>query len=81
MDGIARRSALLWDSLIGFWRVWVAHLGRKHGILKALAGARGPLVGEELAHTLNLNPQAVEAWLSSAHALGIVEKRGGGYTL
>jgi len=74
-------SRVVWESLIGFWRVWVIHLGRRYGLISALSKARGPLGGDELARSLNLNPQAVNAWLESAYTLKIVGKTSGGYTL
>ncbi|PSO06329.1 hypothetical protein B9Q04_16625, partial [Candidatus Marsarchaeota G2 archaeon BE_D] len=74
-------SRVVWESLIGFWRVWVIHLGRRYGLISALSKAHGPLGGDELARSLNLNPQAVNAWLESAYTLKIVGKTSGGYTL
>jgi len=70
-----------WESLIGFWRVWVIHLGRRYGILEVLSKARAPLEGGEIASSLSLNPYAVDAWLESASALKVVKKTSRGYRL
>lgn len=52
----------LWRDSIGFWRVWVITLGRRHGLFESPARvARGPL----------------RLWIDAALALGIVKKRRG----
>jgi len=74
-------SMVAWESLIGFWRVWVIHLGRRYGIFRVLSEARNPLSSGEIARSLSLNPHAVDAWLESAHALKVVKKTSCGYSL
>jgi SAM-dependent methyltransferase len=51
----------LWRDSIGFWRVWVVTLGRRHGLLEHPSRlARGPL----------------QLWTDAALALGVVKRRG-----
>jgi SAM-dependent methyltransferase len=54
--------ASAWRDSIGFWRVWVITLGRRHGLFTSPArAARGPL----------------KLWTDAALALGVVKRRGG----
>jgi ubiquinone/menaquinone biosynthesis C-methylase UbiE len=69
----------LWESLNGFWTVWVIHFGRRHGLLEALNGS--VLDAEQVAGRTALSLPVVRAWLGSAHALGVVRRSRGGYTL
>ncbi len=66
----AMRFSTLWRDGLGFWRVWVATLGRRHGLLEEL-----PCSGTRLAR--GRSREAVELWVDAAQALGIVERRGG----
>ena len=54
--------ATLWRDSIGFWRVWVVTLGRRHGLFESPSrAARGPY----------------KLWADAALALGVVKSRGG----
>jgi len=56
------KFADLWRDSIGFWRVWVITLGRRHRLLEAPSrAAPGPL----------------RLWTDAALALGVVKRRGG----
>ena len=60
---------------VGFFGVWVAHLGRHMGLLERLA--RNPMSITELVSAAKLHPRAVEAWCSAAIAYGLVSKKKG----
>jgi hypothetical protein len=53
----------LWRDGVGFWRVWVVTLGRRHGLFD---GLRRPAPNE-----------AVRLWRDAAEALGLVTRKGG----
>ena len=56
----------LWRDGIGFWRVWIVTLGRRHGLFAGLQ-RRAP-------------NDAVRVWREAAQALGLIVKRRGAYT-
>jgi len=60
------KFADLWRDGVGFWRVWVVTLGRRHGILEAL-----PRRPAGVAKT------PLRLWIDAALALGVVVRRGG----
>lgn len=62
----------LWRDSIGFWRVWIATIGRRHGLLEAL-----PAREDRLPRELGLAPGPVALWADAAVALGLV-RRGAG---
>lgn len=70
-----------WRDLVGFWRLWLTHLGRRFGILRLLAKQRRGIGVEEASGSLSLNTEALRAWFEAAHALGIVQKTRSGYRL
>jgi SAM-dependent methyltransferase len=53
----------LWRDSIGFWRVWVLTLGKRHGLFEHL-GRPAP-------------NEPVRLWRDAALALGLLERRGG----
>lgn len=65
----------LWDYSVGFYGVWVAHIGRRVGLLQYIA--RSPSTAAGLAAKLNLDTRAVEAWCSAAIALGLINEKEG----
>jgi len=65
----------LWDYSVGFYGVWVAHIGRRVGLLQYIA--HSPTSAATLAAKLDLDAEAVEAWCSAAVALGLVDERKG----
>lgn len=64
----------LWGYSIGFYGVWVAHVGRGAGLFAAIANR--PVESDRLAEQKNLDKNAVGAWCSAAEALGFLKKRG-----
>lgn len=64
--------ATLWRDGLGFWRVWVLTLGRRHGLLQALPAPAG-----RLASKCRLDPESVRLWVDAAVAMGIVARKGG----
>src|SRR6058998_236062 len=67
--------ARLWGYSIGFYGVWLAHLGRQTGLLERLA--RRPVSINELVSAANMHHPAVQAWCSAAMSYGLViEKKG-----
>ena len=60
---------------IGFYWIWVAHIGRQTGLLQRLA--RGPISLNGLANATKMHPPAVRAWSSAAVAYGLVHKAAG----
>ncbi len=71
----------LGESSQGFYRVWVIHLGRRYGILQALADSKEPLTPERVSTEARLYPQGVKLWCEAAYALGLVSRRAGGYAV
>jgi len=71
----------LWGSSLGFFRVWVAHLGRQFGLLQELAGRDVGLTPSALAARCACHAPTVTAWCEAAHALGLLERTGGRYGL
>jgi SAM-dependent methyltransferase len=63
----------LWGYSVGFYGVWVAHVGRRLGLFEALARKPAPTAAE-LAARLGLDAGAVEAWCSAAVALGFLQQ-------
>lgn len=63
----------LWNYSVGFYGVWVAHVGRRAGLFEAIA--KRPISAADLAAQAKLDPKAVEAWCSSAVALGFLKQR------
>lgn len=53
----------LWRDGIGFWRVWVLTLGRRHGLFEGL-GRKAP-------------NEPVRVWRDAAEALGLIVRKGG----
>jgi SAM-dependent methyltransferase len=67
--------ARLWRHSIGFYGVWLIHIGRHTGLFEVLAA--GPISAIELTSATKMHPPAVWAWCSAAVSYGIVgEKRG-----
>ncbi len=64
----------LWRYSIGFYAVWVAHVGRRTGLFETIA--RHPISAKELAAQSSFNFAAVDVWCSAAVALGFVKVRG-----
>ena len=71
----------VWHSAIGFYRIWVLHLGRRYGILHELAENSQPVSPIQLSRKLDLSEDALSLWCDAASAIGIVRKRGVGYSL
>ena len=71
----------LWSASHGFWVVWVVHLGRRFGLLDALASSRGPISPATLARRARCDPNATRLWCDAALALRVVRRRGRGIEL
>lgn len=67
--------ARLWGYSIGFYGVWLAHLGRQTGLLGRLASK--PISINELISVAKLHPPAVEAWCSAAVSYGFIHEKKG----
>lgn len=65
----------LWGYSVGFYGVWIAHIGRQTGLLARLANS--PATVDRLAAATGLYRPAIQAWCSSAIAYGFVSRRGG----
>jgi ubiquinone/menaquinone biosynthesis C-methylase UbiE len=62
----------MWQYSIGFYGVWIAHVGRKTGLFEAIA--KHPAIDpNDLASGLHLNSDAVRVWCSAAVALGFLK--------
>jgi SAM-dependent methyltransferase len=64
----------MWGYSVGFYGVWVAHVGRRAGLFEAVA--KRPVSTPDLAAQIGLDKRAVEAWCSSAVALGLLNQKG-----
>lgn len=67
--------ARLWKYSVGFYGVWIAHIGRQMKLFDQLAAR--PLSIEELIINTKLYPPAVRAWCSAAQAYRIIIARNG----
>jgi ubiquinone/menaquinone biosynthesis C-methylase UbiE len=56
--------ARLWQYSVGFYGVWIAHIGRQMKLFNHIAA--GPVSIEELIMNTKLHPSAVRAWCSAA---------------
>lgn len=65
--------ARLWGYSVGFYGVWLAHVGRQTGLLESLAG--GPMSTNELVSAARMHPRAVQAWCSAAISYGLVSEK------
>lgn len=64
----------LWGYSVGFYGVWVAHVGRRTGLFEAIA--KDPATSNELAKKKKLDRDAVRVWCSAAVSFGFVKARG-----
>lgn len=64
----------LWGYSIGFYAVWIAHIGRKTGLFETIG--KGPLSSDELADQKGYDKKAVRAWCSAAGSVGFLKTRG-----
>jgi len=64
----------LWGYSVGFYGVWVAHVGRKAGLFAAIASR--PVKSDKLAEQKNFDQNAVRTWCSAAESLGFLKRRG-----
>lgn len=67
--------ARLWGYSVGFYGVWLAHLGRQTGLLERIA--RGPVPMSRLISASKMHPLAVRAWCSAAVSYGLVNEKKG----
>lgn len=65
----------IWRYSIGFYAVWVAHVGRRTDLFEAIS--RRPISPKELAVQSGFNFEAVDVWCSAAVALGFLNAKGG----
>lgn len=65
----------LWGYSVGFYGVWVAHIGRQTGLFDRLS--KGTLSAKALASSTGLYVPAVQAWASAAESYGFVTKSDG----
>jgi ubiquinone/menaquinone biosynthesis C-methylase UbiE len=76
MPGLKARSAdfaRLWGYSVGFYGVWLVHVGRQTGLLERLA--RSPMSVKELISDAKMHPPAVQAWCSAAISYGLVREK------
>ena len=67
--------ARLWGYSVGFYGVWLIHIGRQTGLLERIAG--GPISINDLISDSKMHPPAVKAWCSAAVSYGLVGERKG----
>jgi ubiquinone/menaquinone biosynthesis C-methylase UbiE len=67
--------ARLWGYSVGFYGVWLAHLGRQTGLLGRIASR--PTSVNELVSATKMHPPAIQAWCSAAIAYGLVSEKKG----
>ncbi len=65
----------LWIYSVGFYGVWVAHIGRQNGLFDRLAAS--PVTIDNLATITGFYKPAVHAWCSAALAYGLINKKNG----
>jgi ubiquinone/menaquinone biosynthesis C-methylase UbiE len=69
----------LWSYSVGFYGVWVGHIGRRMGLFERIS--KNSLSPDQLASATGLDRSAVRSWCSAAKSLGFVRQRGGKMTL
>jgi ubiquinone/menaquinone biosynthesis C-methylase UbiE len=62
--------ARLWQYSVGFYGVWIAHIGRQMKLFNHIAA--GPMSIEELIINTKLYPPAVRAWCSAAQSYRLI---------
>jgi ubiquinone/menaquinone biosynthesis C-methylase UbiE len=67
--------ARLWGYSVGFYGVWIIHIGRQMKLLDCLAAT--PMSIEELIVSTKLYPAAVRAWCSAAQAYRLTFAKNG----
>jgi ubiquinone/menaquinone biosynthesis C-methylase UbiE len=67
--------ARLWRYSVGFYGVWIVHIGKQMKLLDCLSA--GPMTTDELIFTTRLYSPAVRAWCSAAHSYGLITKKKG----
>ena len=67
--------ARLWHYSVGFYGVWIAHIGRQMKLFHQLADR--PMTMEELIDTTKLYPDAVRAWCCAAQAYQFIVAKDG----
>jgi ubiquinone/menaquinone biosynthesis C-methylase UbiE len=67
--------ARMWGYSVGFYGVWIIHIGRQMKLLDHLAA--GPTTIEELIVSTKLYPAAVRAWCSAAQAYRLIIAKNG----
>ncbi|HXV45501.1 MAG TPA: class I SAM-dependent methyltransferase [Nitrososphaera sp.] len=67
--------ARLWGYSVGFYGVWIAHVGRQTGLLERLAGT--PMSVSKLVSASRMYPHVVRVWCSAAVSYGLVSEKKG----
>lgn len=67
--------ARLWRYSVGFYGVWIAHIGRQMRLFDHLDAS--PMFIEELITSTRLYPTAVRAWCSAAQAYRLIIAKNG----
>ena len=67
--------ARLWHYSVGFYGVWIAHIGREMKLFHQLADQ--PMTIEELIITTKLYPAAIRSWCSAAQAYQFIMAKNG----
>ena len=67
--------ARLWGYSVGFYGVWIAHIGRQMSLFDHLDAS--PMSIEELISITKLYPAAVRAWCSAAQAYRLIIAKNG----
>jgi len=65
----------LWAYSIGFYGVWIAHIGRQTELFAHLANS--PMTANSLAEATHLSAPAVHTWCSAALVYRFISKRNG----
>ncbi len=65
--------ARLWGYSVGFYGVWLIHVGREMGLLERIASS--PLSSKQLASSAGLHPPTVQAWCSAAVSYGFLGRK------
>jgi ubiquinone/menaquinone biosynthesis C-methylase UbiE len=65
----------LWGYSVGFYGVWLIHVGRETGLLEKLAAC--PMSASRLISATKMHPLAVRAWCTAAVSYGLASERKG----
>jgi predicted O-methyltransferase YrrM len=63
----------LFNAILGYQTIWIADIGLKTGLFRAIADSPAGIEEDTLAHTLGFAPRYVQVWCRAAYALELLD--------